>query len=533
MVHVVSGRVVWIVVAFATLSVGQTECNRPAANTNLSALELDAGAGNLVVGFTPATTVYDLSVAPGTDVVSVRAVSADAAAAVTINYLGTSYPLGLGGGETDVPLTPGSSSLVAFVSAAGGATKSYWLNVDTCGGCDDGNPCTDDRCSAEDSLCDNHPLFDLAACDFGGLSGVCLAGVCESECVTVDCGDGDPCTDDVCDPATLACSNDASPDGTVCDSGYDWCQSGACTPIPAGAWTTQTQVVTAGCASNFNLDQVAYPFELTVRTTPISGGSSTARFAAEASGTFVIPEILVDGAVIAGYSTEAVLASLIATAQVRSGATGPNLMLEPDVGAITPGELRFCQLPTTRVCSEDADCDVPPCHPPILVIELPTSTDCGVGGVCDALGKGDSTPRSQCDQVGFCATGDLLVPLAPAIGIYDPAPSGDVLFGWIDDDVPGLATCPSAGPECQETFMPDGCFDLPRALPLNPAEPFGARLEANFSGSMQCAGATRGGICASGEGCLVDADCASAPCTLTDNVVCPTPDDALISFPIQ
>ncbi|MBW1760470.1 MAG: hypothetical protein JRG67_11185 [Deltaproteobacteria bacterium] len=59
----------------------------------------------------------------------------------------------------------------------------------------------------------------------------------------------------------------------------------------------------------------------------------------------------------------------------------------------------------------------------------------------------------------------------------------------------------------------------------------------NFGGSLfialQCAAATGGGICASGEGCIVDADCATAPCTSTADVVYPTQDTGLIAFPIN
>ena len=126
-------------------------------------------------------------------------------------------------------------------------------------------------------------------------------------------------------------------------------------------------------------------------------------------------------------------------------------------------------------------------------------------------------------------------------GIYAPDPSGAVLFGWADQGVPGLVTCPAAAPDCQESFMPDGCYDLPNAIygdPIgNPASigPISTRL--NIAGALfvafECAGATADGICASGEGCIVDADCATAPCTSTADVVCLTQDAGLISFPIN
>ncbi|MEM7136353.1 MAG: PKD domain-containing protein, partial [Myxococcota bacterium] len=99
--------------------------------------------------------------------------------------------------------------------------------------------------------------------------------------------------------------------------------------------------------------------------------------------------------------------------------------------------------------------------------------------------------------------------------------------------VPGLVTCPAAAPDCQDPFMPDGCYDLPAAVFANPAAPIGIRVNASgLFVPIQCAQATAGGICASGEGCLVDGDCATAPCTLTTDVVCPTPTADLPSCPI-
>ena len=82
--------------------------------------------------------------------------------------------------------------------------------------------------------------------------------------------------------------------------------------------------------------------------------------------------------------------------------------------------------------------------------------------------------------------------------------------------------------------MPDGCYDLPAAIFSNPTEPIGIRVNASgLFVPIQCAQAEAGGICASGEGCLVDADCTTGPCTLTTDVICPTPDSSLISCPIN
>ncbi len=75
--------------------------------------------------------------------------------------------------------------------------------------CDDGNPCTTDSCTAE-AGCANTPLTDGTSCaDADACNGaeVCMAGACSAG-VTKDCDDGDPCTNDSCDPTTGGCINE-------------------------------------------------------------------------------------------------------------------------------------------------------------------------------------------------------------------------------------------------------------------------------------------------------------------------------------
>jgi len=95
--------------------------------------------------------------------------------------------------------------------------------------CNDGNPCTQDSCdpavgcvNTPNSL----PCEDGNACTTGD---VCLDGACKST-DAADCDDGNLCTDDSCDPLTgckhahnaLECN-----DGNLCTTG-DQCIAGAC-----------------------------------------------------------------------------------------------------------------------------------------------------------------------------------------------------------------------------------------------------------------------------------------------------------------
>ena len=100
--------------------------------------------------------------------------------------------------------------------------------------CDDGDPCTTDACSPTTGWCiqDNAPNGTL--CDDGDpctTVDLCDAGYCVGT-APFSCDDGDPCTHDACDPRTGGCTTSPSPNGTACfgdDPCQVWsCQVGAC-----------------------------------------------------------------------------------------------------------------------------------------------------------------------------------------------------------------------------------------------------------------------------------------------------------------
>ena len=132
-----------------------------------------------------------------------------------------------------------------------------------------------------------------------------------------------------------------------------------------------------------------------------------------------------------------------------------------------------------------------------------------------------------------------LIPLATATGVFTPDSSGDdVLFGWADQNVPDLVLCPAATPACTETFHPDGSYDLPEAMYMNPSAPMGLRMDlSSLFIPLQCAMAEPGGVCTgqTNVGCLTDADCGGlVPCDFTvEGVSMPTPDASLLAVPIE
>ena len=99
--------------------------------------------------------------------------------------------------------------------------------------CDDKNPCTSEVCVAEKG-CLSAPILgklcnDGNACTTGD---VCLAGSCSGQ--IKGCDDGNPCTFDVCSASSGTCDHAPLGDGSSCpDDGVactlDTCASGACT----------------------------------------------------------------------------------------------------------------------------------------------------------------------------------------------------------------------------------------------------------------------------------------------------------------
>ena len=105
--------------------------------------------------------------------------------------------------------------------------------------CDDGNDCTSDACDPNTGTCRNviasgAPCQDTNFCtdnDYCGPSGLCLPGPWKT------CDDGNPCTSDRCEAAAGCVYDGAALDGRPCDDGNDCllgdiCGGGFCTPGP-------------------------------------------------------------------------------------------------------------------------------------------------------------------------------------------------------------------------------------------------------------------------------------------------------------
>lgn len=121
--------------------------------------------------------------------------------------------------------------------------------------CGDGNPCTTDACDPATGACAHAPVADGTPCDDDGdpcTIDACQAGVCAHS--PRDCDDGDPCTVDACDPATGACTHQPldCDDGNACT--LDSCVGGQCVHDPVDC-AGDDPCVTYGCDPEFGCTQ--------------------------------------------------------------------------------------------------------------------------------------------------------------------------------------------------------------------------------------------------------------------------------------
>src|SRR5262249_39538373 len=101
---------------------------------------------------------------------------------------------------------------------------------------DDGNPCTNDICDPV-AGCVHPPVTDGTACpDPTGRNGgeTCQSGTCVPGSPLICADDGNPCTNDICDPVN-GCVHPPVSDGTPCPdsdlcNGDETCQAGTCAP---------------------------------------------------------------------------------------------------------------------------------------------------------------------------------------------------------------------------------------------------------------------------------------------------------------
>jgi hypothetical protein len=379
-----------------------------------------------------------------------------------------------------------------------------------------------DRCPGQDL-----PVPEGTPCSIGAggttgdvcaANGDCVECVDDSSCdsTPVDCLDPSVCSGNTCQPRAT------SADGTPCSNGE--CVGGVCTfvacdPCDGGCGTPLcSKVITVSCGNNVTSDVSILSYTLTVDPTPILANQP---FTADLSGIAQFPEPFLDAVQsIPGGVTQASLVDLVATVQTRgAGATGANVPVGG--GATIPYTCVYggssCD-PANDLASVpgvrgNTDC-VPtgvfnPCG---RIVQVPTSTDCAPGGVCDSLGK-----LVQCSTNGFCVTSGLAIPLDPSLGSYtagDGVTPGQTtaLFGWADNPAPATAVGAPA-------IDGDGTWNMLQPTYTGVAGEIGLAVNA-------------GGLAVQLE-CVMGVDSRGPDGVGVPDDGSPTPDSALLAFPVQ
>ncbi|HSN81769.1 MAG TPA: hypothetical protein VLS88_04275 [Polyangiales bacterium] len=396
--------------------------------------------------------------------------------------------------------------------------------------CDPNTSC--DRCVGQD---DPQPAGRPCAegggnvCDGAGSCVECLDGEntgfpqsnpsCDS--TPVDCLLPSQCAGNTCQARTVA------PNGTTCSNGI--CSGGICVfdpvdPCQDTPFSTCEGYIGVVCGNNITSDVSLLGYWLISDPEPIIANQPFDVFLA---GVATFDESFLDAAqgAIAGGVTKALVVDVKATVQTRGGgATGPNVTLEGSLPShecllddTGPGVQQFCN-PVNDLASipglrGNTDC-VPtggfnPCG---RIVELPISSDCAPGGVCDTLGK-----ASQCAANGFCVDSPLFLQLTSTYATFtagDGVSPGQTtaLFGWYD--TPADATQFVGTPPID----PDGTYNVQQPVYTGVSGPIGFAVNAaGLAIQLDCVQGVYYGDLA--DGFPQDAS--------------PTPDALLRAFPVQ
>ena len=277
-----------------------------------------------------------------------------------------------------------------------------------------------------------------------------------------------------------------------------------------------TKPITLGCTNNITPDTSILPWQLTADPSTILANLA---FTVEYGGEAVFSETFLDAGLSAVPGLKlAELVAAVATAHVRSGATGADVALNAEPIPTTCGAGANAGL----ACATAADC--PPGAPFVACaqfVAIPTidgipNSAGGCTPVAGSVPDCDCTPCSsinatkaaQCTANGYCiAQGGLSIPLQTPTGNYTAAASGQVLIGFQDQGTGA-------------TINANGTYALPAASFPAPAAPNGVRVIASvLQVALQCTMAVDSG----------GPDGTNPP---VPDQSSPTPDSALIAFDI-
>ncbi len=329
--------------------------------------------------------------------------------------------------------------------------------------CNDGNPCTDDGCDPVagcSHIANDDPCQDGDACSVGDHcgDGQCQAGP------AADCDDGNPCTDDGCQPnsgCTHVANDAACDDGNACTLD-DKCQAGQCQgklPLACNddnVCTTDSCSPDQGCVHSLN-------------TAPCDDGDLCTTKDQCQLGECV-------GSQPPNCNDNNVCTDDACSPEVGCTFTA-NKMPCDDGNACTANDLcgnGWCQ-GTALPCQDDNLCTDDSCDPDSGCIHTPNTVPCDDGDACTsgdvcAAGQCAGSGNVNCDDNNGC-TDDSCDSKSGCIHANNSAPCDDANACTVTD-VCADGTCTGAGaPNCDDSNKctsdtcdsQEGCLHTPIA----------------------------------------------------------------------
>jgi hypothetical protein len=387
--------------------------------------------------------------------------------------------------------------------------------------CNDGNLCTDDACDPL-SGCTHAP--NAAPCSDGDVCTVvdqCAGGQCVGA-GALSCDDGDPCTDDLCDPATgcqhLPAEGAACDDGNACTVG-DHCAAGACVFDGPAVCTDGNPCTTDSCAP-------ATGCVFTLNEVPCDDGDLCT------TGDHCHLGLCVAAGALA--CDDGNLCTDDACAPGAGCTHTPNAAPCDDGNACTAGDhcaAGSCVAAAAVPCDDGDLCTDDTCDPAAGCVFTMNEAPCDDGDLCttgDHCHLGDCVAAGAlgCDDGNVCTddaclteTGCSFTPNGAPCDDGDPCTTGDhCAGGWclsttLDCDDDNVCTDDACGPA--------GCVNTPNSMPCPGGICVGGACACvPFCDGQDCGDDGCGGSCGTCAGqdlcvdgaCLCQPDCLGLEC---------------------
>jgi len=367
-------------------------------------------------------------------------------------------------------------------------TSGEICGVGACGGgapvvCDDGNPCTFDRCDVWFGCLTVPAALDCDDGDPCTTADRCVDGACQGG-IAVDCDDRNPCTADRCEPALGGCvhapADAPCSDGNPCSDG-DTCVDGRCVAGTADVCGTCSSDAECLAYDDRNLcngivrcrEGVCRIDPLTVVTCPAP--LSPCRVAVCLSATGVCQE-----------------------QQRPNGTPCDDGNVCTEAGACADG---VCVTRATA-CDDDNPCTQDGCTPGTGCSHVPTEGACDDGNRCtrnDRCAGGRCQPGAT-DDCGACTTD---IDCAPGDDLNRCNGSTQCNGGRCVLAADSLVTCPVAAPDACTASVCDPATGLCATEPL-----------------AEGAVCDDGDACTAGDQCTPAGTCDGAPRTCDDGNGC-------------